>query len=59
MVKYHRTVEEYFLGLQTAGFVVECLRESRPERQWFVHEETYQRRTRIPLFLFLAARKPW
>jgi len=58
VVKYHRTVEEYFLGLQTAGFGVECLRESRPERLWFVHEETYQRRTRIPLFLFLAARKP-
>jgi len=58
VVKYHRTVEEYFLGLQTAGFVVERLRESRPERRWFVHEETYQRRTRIPLFLFLAARKP-
>jgi SAM-dependent methyltransferase len=58
VVKYHRTVEEYFLGLQTTGFVVERLRESRPERQWFVHEETYQRRTRIPLFLFLSARKP-
>ena len=58
VVKYHRTVEEYFLGLQTAGFVVERLRESRPEPQWFAQEKTYQRRTRIPLFLFLAARKP-
>jgi SAM-dependent methyltransferase len=58
VVKYHRTVETYFLGLQAAGFVIEQLRESRPERQWFAHEETYQRRTRIPLFLFLAARKP-
>ena len=58
MVKYHRTVEAYVLGLQTAGFVVERLRESRPERQWFAHEETSHRRTRIPLFLFLAARKP-
>ncbi|WP_089718021.1 class I SAM-dependent DNA methyltransferase, partial [Candidatus Entotheonella palauensis] len=26
VVKYHRTVEDYFLGLQTAGFVVERLR---------------------------------
>lgn len=58
VVKYHRTVEDYFLGLQTAGFVVERLRESRPERQWFTHEATYRRRTRIPLFLFFAARKP-
>lgn len=57
VVKYHRTVEEYFLGLQTAGFVVERLRESRPKRQWFTDEGTYRRRTRIPLFLFFMARK--
>jgi SAM-dependent methyltransferase len=58
VVKYHRTVEAYFLGLQNAGFVVECLRESQPERSQFLDEATYQRRLRIPLFLFLAARKP-
>jgi SAM-dependent methyltransferase len=58
VIKYHRTVEDYFLGLQTAGFVVTRLRESRPEPQWFAQEATYHRRTRIPLFLFLAARKP-
>lgn len=58
VVKYHRSVEAYFMGLQAAGFVVEHLREARPERQWFASEETYQRRTRIPLFLFFAARKP-
>jgi hypothetical protein len=57
VVKYHRTVEAYFQGLQTAGFVIEHLRESRPERSWFIDNETYQRRKRIPLFLFLAARK--
>jgi SAM-dependent methyltransferase len=28
VVKYQRTVEAYVLGLQTAGFAVECLRES-------------------------------
>jgi SAM-dependent methyltransferase len=58
VVKYHRTVETYFLGLQHAGFVVERLRESHPQRQWFTQEETYERRHRIPLFLFFAARKP-
>lgn len=58
VVKYHRSVEAYFMGLQAAGFVVEQLREAKPERQWFAREETYQRRTRIPLFLCLAARKP-
>ncbi len=59
VVKYHRTVEDYFGGLQTAGFVVEHLRESKPDRRWFADEATYQRRKRIPLFLCLAARKPY
>ena len=57
VVKYHRTVEDYFGGLQRAGFVVESLRESRPERRWFQDEATFERRRRIPLFLFLAAAK--
>jgi SAM-dependent methyltransferase len=57
VIKYHRTVEDYFGGLQRAGFVVESLRESRPERRWFQDEATFQRRKRIPLFLFLAAAK--
>lgn len=57
VVKYHRTVEDYFGGLQTAGFVVERLCESKPERHRFTDEQLYQRRNRIPLFLFLAARK--
>jgi SAM-dependent methyltransferase len=55
--KYHRTVEDYFITLQQAGFIVEQLRESRPIREHFVNEDNYNRRMRIPLFLFLAARK--
>jgi len=58
VIKYHRTVEAYFGGLQNAGFVVESVRESQPQRQQFSQEETYRRRQRIPLFLFFAARKP-
>jgi hypothetical protein len=54
---YHRTVEDYFRALQDAGFVVEQLRESRPQRELFADEQTYARRMRIPLFLFLAGRK--
>jgi SAM-dependent methyltransferase len=56
--KYHRTIEDYFNTLQRAGFVVEQLRESSPQRQHFQGEQTYLRRKRIPLFLFLAGRKP-
>jgi len=57
VVKYHRTIEDYFLALQHVGFVVDSLRESRPEPKWFTEEDTYERRKRIPLFLFLAASK--
>jgi SAM-dependent methyltransferase len=58
VVKYHRTVEEYFGGLQRAGFVVDGLREGRPRRGLFLREETYRRRLRIPISLLMAARKP-
>lgn len=55
--KYHRTVEDYFNSLQRAGFVIEHLRESCPLRHYFQDEQTYLRRKRIPLFLFMAGRK--
>ena len=58
VVKYHRTVEEYFTALLRAGFTVEALREGRPRRELFVSEETYLRRLRIPVMLLLAAHKP-
>ena len=58
VVKYHRTVESYFTGLQRAGFLVESLREAEPQRERFGEdEETYQRRKRIPLFLIMAGKK--
>jgi SAM-dependent methyltransferase len=58
VVIYHRTIEDYFGGLQRAGFVVEHLRESCPRRELFTDAETYARRMRVPLLLFFAARKP-
>lgn len=57
VTKYHRTVEGYFTALQAAGFTVESLRESHPQRALFTDDALYARRQRIPLFLFLAARK--
>jgi SAM-dependent methyltransferase len=58
VIKYHRTVENYFTSLRRAGFVVEDLREAEPKPERFEgDEETYQRRRRIPLFLIMAARK--
>ncbi|TCS96879.1 class I SAM-dependent DNA methyltransferase [Hazenella coriacea] len=55
--KYHRTIEDYFSTLQIVGFKIKTLRESRPNPKYFIHEETYQRRLRVPLFLFFSARK--
>jgi SAM-dependent methyltransferase len=56
--KYHRTVEDYCMMLQQSGFLFEQLRESRPRREDFHDQQTYERRKRIPLFLFLSGRKP-
>jgi hypothetical protein len=56
-VKYHRTVEDYFATLQSAGLAVEALRESRPERARFTDDATFARRQRIPLFLIMAAQR--
>jgi SAM-dependent methyltransferase len=58
VIKYHRTVEDYFGALRNAGFNVEQVRESRPRREVIGDEETYRRRLRIPLMLFYAARRP-
>ncbi len=55
--KYHRTVEDYFVSAQQAGFTIEHLREGHPQREYFVTDETFQRRKRIPLFLMMSLRK--
>ena len=58
VIKYHRTVENYIVSLQRAGFFVESLREAEPQPEPFGNDrETYQRRKRIPLFLIMAGRK--
>jgi SAM-dependent methyltransferase len=57
VIKYHRTVEDYFSALQGAGFTIESLKESKPREEYFQNSETYERRMRIPLFLFLKGKK--
>jgi SAM-dependent methyltransferase len=58
ITKYHHTLEEYFNLVKDNGFELMCVRESCPKRDNFLSETEYKRRLRIPLFLFLAARKP-
>jgi len=57
VVQYHRTVEDLFTSLKATGFAVEQLREARPTRGNFDDVGEYQRRSRIPLFIFFSARK--
>jgi SAM-dependent methyltransferase len=55
--QFHRTVEDIFTALQHANFTVERLRESNPQPENFTDPGLYERRRRIPLFLFFSARK--
>lgn len=57
VIRQHRTIEGYVAALQRAGFALDTLRESHPKREWFADEAEYERRMRIPLFLFLAGHK--
>lgn len=58
VTKYHHTLEEYFDLFTATGFAIERVRESRPQRDNFLSEKEYERRLRIPLFLFISAQKP-
>ncbi len=57
VVKYHRTIEQYFSALQRTGFEVNALREATPIRENFKSRERFLRRQRIPLFLIMSASK--
>lgn len=57
VVKYHRTIEEYFNELKRAGFKIEEISECSPRLENFKSEEEYKRRMRIPLFLVFACSK--
>ena len=57
VTQFHRTIEEMFGSVTTAGFSVEKLRESRPRPENFEDKELYERRLRIPLMLFFSCGK--
>ena len=57
VIKYHRTVEEYFQLLKQAGFKIEDLREGTPVAENFNNESEYNRRMRIPLVLMFSCSK--
>ena len=55
--QYHRTLEDIYQFLQQAKFTIETLRESKPARDNFSDLVLFERRLRIPLFLFFSAKK--
>jgi len=57
VVKYHRTIEEYYQLLKQAGFMIEDIREGTPRVEEFSSENEYKRRMRIPLFLLFSCKK--
>ena len=57
VVKYHRTIEHYFLALKQAGFSVLDLREGTPKREHFSNEDEFVRRKRIPIVLAFSCVK--
>lgn len=57
VIKYHKTIETYFQCCQRAGFTVDRIRESCPRPEQFEQVESYERRKRIPLFLFFKLKK--
>lgn len=57
VVKYHRTIENYFKTLTNCGFSVVDLREGTPEREHFSNEEEFARRQRIPIVLAFSCTK--
>ncbi|WLR57470.1 class I SAM-dependent methyltransferase [Mesobacillus subterraneus] len=57
VIKYHRTIEEYFQLFMKAGFSVDDLREGMPRAENFSSQEEYERRMRIPLVLIISGTK--
>ncbi len=57
VIKYHKTIEEYFQLFKAAGFEVSEIRESKPQEILFTEVAEYQRRMRIPLFMMFKLSK--
>lgn len=57
VIKYHKTLEEYWEIIKRANLEIVELKESKPLRCNFEAEEEYLRRKRIPLFLIFHLKK--
>jgi hypothetical protein len=57
VLKYHRTVADYYQALKQSGFRIEDLQESKPQSSQFKDKKLFEKRSRIPLFLLFRAVK--
>lgn len=57
VIKYHRTIEEYFRIVNDCGFRGAALKECTPQQKYFTSEEEYLRRMRVPVILLLSCEK--
>lgn len=57
VIKYHKTLEEYWEIIKKANLEIVALRESKPSKLNFENEKEYLRRKRIPLFLIFKLKK--
>ncbi|MFD1735383.1 class I SAM-dependent methyltransferase [Bacillus salitolerans] len=57
VVKYHRSIEQYFKSLTLSGFTIVDLREGAPKREHFSSQEEFERRQRIPVVLIFSCIK--
>ena len=57
VIKYHRSLEEYWRLLTKNGFQVKEIREGCPLAKHFSSEEEYEKRKKIPRFLIVKANK--
>lgn len=53
VIKYHRTLEEYWTIIKDSKFEVIDIKESKPRESNFQKTEDFKRRSRIPLFLMI------
>ncbi len=57
VVKYHKTIEDYWQIINNLNLEIVALRESKPKRSFFKNEDEYNRRNRIPLYLIVSLKK--
>lgn len=57
VIKYHKTIEQYWTLFKQAGFEITEIRESKPIASNFEDSYEFKRRKRVPLFMIFKLTK--